>query len=212
MSGYSVKSISCNKIVPFIILLTACLLVGIGFGQDWLEGGFVRSGDYGDIRQYFTDPIFYSSGSNYASSGLAISGMDRTKNVALLGSLAKQARRATSNTETMDHARTKWSFRSYPKSSNLNPSLHLEPIIGDTPVTLVSQGMRGYQVFLDGTFIGTEGKGGDPLDGNFSFNVIGNQNHEIRVYDGQFNYSKTMYLQKSVPKIIYVEPGTTVHI
>ena len=35
---------------------------------------------------------------------------------------------------------------------------------GDTPVTIQSQGMRGYQVFLDGNYIGTEGTGGDPLD------------------------------------------------
>ena len=83
---------------------------------------------------------------------------------------------------------------------------------GDTPVTIVSQGMRGYQVFLDGTFIGTEGVGGDPLDGRFSFGVVGNQNHGIRVYDGQFNYPKTMFFQKGVQKIIYVEPGTTVYM
>ena len=82
---------------------------------------------------------------------------------------------------------------------------------GDTPVTIVSQGMRGYQVFLDGTFIGTEGTGGDPLDGRFSFSVVGNQNHDVRVYDGQFNYPKTMYFQKGVQKIINVEPGTAVY-
>jgi len=56
---------------------------------------------------------------------------------------------------------------------------------GDTPVTIQSQGMRGYQVFLDGNYIGTEGTGGDPLDGKFSFSVVGNQNHDIRAYDGQ---------------------------
>ncbi len=83
---------------------------------------------------------------------------------------------------------------------------------GDTPVTIQSQGMRGYQVFLDGNYIGTEGTGGDPLDGRFSFNVVGNQNHDIRVYDGQFNYPKTMYFSRGVQKIINVEPGTAVYI
>jgi hypothetical protein len=83
---------------------------------------------------------------------------------------------------------------------------------GDTPVTIVSQGMRGYQVFLDGTLIGIEGNSGDPLDGKFSFSVVGNQNHDVRVYDGQFNYPKTMYFQKGVQKIINVEPGTAVYI
>jgi len=82
---------------------------------------------------------------------------------------------------------------------------------GDTPVTIQSQGMRGYQVFLDGNYIGTEGTGGDLLDGRFSFNVVGNQNHDIRVYDGQFNYPKTMYFARGVQKIINVEPGTAVY-
>jgi hypothetical protein len=83
---------------------------------------------------------------------------------------------------------------------------------GDTPVTIQSQGMRGYQVFLDGNYIGTEGTGGDPLDGKFSFLVVGNQNHDIRVYDGQFNYPKTMFFERGGTKIINVEPGTSVYI
>jgi len=83
---------------------------------------------------------------------------------------------------------------------------------GDTPVTIQSQGMKGYQVYLDENYIGTEGTGGDPVDGRFSFSVVGNQNHDIRVYDGQFNYPKTMFFQKGVQKIINVEPGTAVYI
>lgn len=57
-----------------------------------------------------------------------------------------------------------------------------------------------------------EGSGGDTLDGRFSFNVVGNQNHYVRVYDGQFNYPKTMFFTSRVQKIIYVEPGTAVYI
>jgi hypothetical protein len=83
---------------------------------------------------------------------------------------------------------------------------------GDTPVTIVSQGMRGYQVYLDGNYIGKEGTGGDVLDGKFSFTVVGDQNHNVRVYDGQFNYPKTIYFQKGVQKIINVEPGTAVYV
>jgi len=83
---------------------------------------------------------------------------------------------------------------------------------GDTPVTIVSQGMRGYQVYLDGNYIGKEGTGGDALDGRFSFTVVGDQNHDVRVYDGQFNYPKTIYFQRGVTKIINVEPGTAVYI
>lgn len=92
------------------------------------------------------------------------------------------------------------------------PTQVLPPTSGDTPVTIVSQGMRGYQVYLDGKYIGTEGTGGDPLDGRFSFKVVGNQNHDIRVYDGQFNYPKTIYFVRGVTKMIYVEPGTAVYI
>jgi hypothetical protein len=83
---------------------------------------------------------------------------------------------------------------------------------GDTPVTIQSKGMRGYQVFLDEVLIGTEGTAGDAPDGKFSFNVIGNQNHNIRVFDGQFNYPKSMYFQRGVLKIINVEAGTAVYI
>ncbi len=92
------------------------------------------------------------------------------------------------------------------------PTQVLPPTSGDTPVTIVSKGMRGYQVYLDGEYIGTEGNGGDPLDGRFSFKVVGNQNHDIRVYDGQFNYPKTIYFARGVTKMIYVEPGRAVYI
>jgi hypothetical protein len=80
----------------------------------------------------------------------------------------------------------------------------------DTPVTIESQRMRGYQVFLDGIFIGTEGTGYDALDGYFSFNVLGNQNHDIRIYDGEFNYPKSMYFPKGVQIALYVEPRTQI--
>jgi hypothetical protein len=84
---------------------------------------------------------------------------------------------------------------------------------GDTPVTIRSQGMRGYQVYLDGALIGTEGTNGDAPDGQFSFSVIGGQEHDIRVYDGQFNYNKGMiYFQRGVLKIINVEAATAVYI
>jgi len=78
---------------------------------------------------------------------------------------------------------------------------------GDSIVTIVSKGMRGYQVFVDGNYVGTEGTGGDLLDGTFSFQVMGNQNHEIRVTDGRFNYQKTMFFDRGGKKTIYVEPG-----
>jgi len=106
---------------------------------------------------------------------------------------------------------TQTPYTQNPYTQTLPPATTPSSTYGDTPVTIVSQGMHGYQVFLDGTLIGTEGTGGDPLDGRFSFSVVGNQNHDIRVYDGQFNYPKTMFFQTGVQKIINVEPGTAVY-
>jgi len=100
----------------------------------------------------------------------------------------------------------------YPPTQILPPATTTPSASGDTPATIVSQGMKGYQVFLDGKYIGTEGTGGDARDGKFSFRVIGNQNHDVRVYDGRFNYPKTMFFSRGVQKIIYVEPGTAVYI
>jgi hypothetical protein len=64
---------------------------------------------------------------------------------------------------------------------------------------------------LDGKYMGTEGMGGDPLDGKFSFSVVGNQNHEVKVTNGQFNYRTTTFFERSGTKIINVEPGTAVY-
>jgi hypothetical protein len=83
---------------------------------------------------------------------------------------------------------------------------------GDTKVTIQSQGMRGYDVFVDEVYLGREGTGGDPLDGSFSFRVEGNQEHFIRVFDGEFNYPKQIYFRRGETKIIRVEPGTAVYI
>jgi len=92
----------------------------------------------------------------------------------------------------------------YPQGIYLSPGSTPISTTGDSQVTIVSQSKRGYQVFLDGNYIGTEGTGGDPLDGKFSFKVVGNQNHEIRVTDGQFNYQKTMFFDRGGTKIINV--------
>jgi hypothetical protein len=41
------------------------------------------------------------------------------------------------------------------------PTQVIPPTSGDTPVTISSQGMRGYQVYLDSNYIGTEWTGGE---------------------------------------------------
>jgi hypothetical protein len=43
----------------FLFLILALFSMS-AIAQDWLEGGYVGSPDYGEIRQYFTDPIFYT--------------------------------------------------------------------------------------------------------------------------------------------------------
>jgi hypothetical protein len=96
-------------------------------------------------------------------------------------------------------------FREYTSSQASMPS-QASDLGGDTPVSIRSQEMRGYQVFLDGSYIGTEGAGGDVPDGVFDFKVVGGTSHNIKVYDGQFDYPKSMYFERGVLKIIYVEP------
>ena len=99
-----------------------------------------------------------------------------------------------------------------PLPTMLGPSQPTQPALsGDTPVTIQSPTMRGYQVYLDGLLIGTEGTAGDAPDGKFSFRVMGNQEHNIRVYDGQFNYPKSMYFQRGILKIINLDQGYAVY-
>ena len=221
-----------------IICLSAialCLMIGICWGLDWLEGGYVGS-YHGDIGKYFTDPIFYSGpivGQTYQSKGyypgpygvFPYYGTLPYYSDFRLNSLGKMTWEPFKKnwSETMQYAQTRSSFRAYPIAMSSYPLVQFSapapaanqpaaPAGGDSTATIVSQGMRGYQVFLDGIYIGTEGTGGDPLDGRYSFNVAGNQNHEVRVYDGQFNYPKTMFFERGGTKIINVEPGTAVYI
>ena len=39
------------------ILMFLSMLIAVSEGSDWLEGGYVGAPNYGEIRQYFTDPI-----------------------------------------------------------------------------------------------------------------------------------------------------------
>ena len=79
-------------IKSWTVLIMLSMLITLSSASDWLEGGYVGSGNYGDVRQYFTDPIFYSTGGSYTSSDPAVrqmqASMDR-QNTVPLGSLAK---------------------------------------------------------------------------------------------------------------------------
>ncbi len=71
------------------------ILIAVSGADDWLEGGYVSSGDHGDIGQYFTDPIFSSPGSHYVSSDPALREMQESMDrpISALGSVV--ARPAT---------------------------------------------------------------------------------------------------------------------
>jgi len=43
-----------------LFVLNLTLLSMTALAQEWLEGGYVGSPDYGETRQYFTDPIFFT--------------------------------------------------------------------------------------------------------------------------------------------------------
>lgn len=59
-------------------------------------------------------------------------------------------------------------------------------------VTITSNSIRGYSVYVDGNYVGGDGLG-NPRDGSFSFTVSGNLQHTIRVYSNGFSYSQTKF-------------------
>jgi len=76
------------------------------------------------------------------------------------------------------------------------------PITGPTPVTtpsysgtssvtMRSSWFKGYDVYLDGKYIGTDGKGSDALDGSYSFRAPGNMWHTIVISKNGQSYDET---------------------
>ena len=196
-----------SRLVPIMILL---LIAGttVVEGQEWLS----PQPHDNSTGSYFTDPLFYPWNSqaertSYESQYYPYFGEEffRTDtNSNHYGQEAIVAQRQSFESPFTPYFGDRffsWG-ENYPPNWNAYPL----PTSGDTVATIVSQGMRGYQVYLDGNYIGTEGTGGDLLDGRFSFNVFGGRYHEVRVYDGQFNYPKRIFFEKGVQKFIYVEP------
>ncbi|OPX82035.1 MAG: hypothetical protein A4E50_00610 [Methanosaeta sp. PtaB.Bin087] len=83
---------------------------------------------------------------------------------------------------------------------------------GDVRVTLESQRMRGYDVYVDEQYVGTDGKGGDALDGIYKVNVVGGMWHTIKVWDGEWFYGKPRFYQRNTPVVLKFEPATTVYV
>jgi hypothetical protein len=44
----------------FAAMALLAMLMAVSYGSDWLEGGSVGQGNTGEIKQYFTDPIFFT--------------------------------------------------------------------------------------------------------------------------------------------------------
>jgi hypothetical protein len=63
------------------------------------------------------------------------------------------------------------------------------PVAGTEPtgygyarLTLTSATLRGYSVWVDGSYVGADGWGDDLLDGIYSFYISGNERHNVKVY------------------------------
>jgi hypothetical protein len=101
---------------------------------------------------------------------------------------------------------------STPMTPSSMPAPTLTPTYGDVSVTLESQMMRGYDVYLDDNYVGTDGQGGDALDGVYKLNVVGNQWHTIKVWDGEWFYGKPRFYERRTPVILKFEPASTVYV
>lgn len=62
---------------------------------------------------------------------------------------------------------------------------------GTSAVTMRSSWFKGYDVYLDGKYIGSDGKGSDILDGVYSFRVPGNMWHTIVISKNGQSYDET---------------------
>jgi len=71
---------------------------------------------------------------------------------------------------------------------------------------ITSSKIDSYKVYLDGNYIGTEGKNGDPLDGVFTIhNIPCWSNHSIFVDDGKVTYTLDNYFGGGIPYAIILE-------
>ena len=62
---------------------------------------------------------------------------------------------------------------------------------GTSAVTLRSSWFEGYDVYLDGKYVGTEGSGSDSLDGVYNFRVQGGMWHTIVISKNGQSYDET---------------------
>lgn len=90
-----------------------------------------------------------------------------------------------SNAVIVDVARGGW-----PPSPGPAPGPGTWPSPGYARVIFSSTWLKGYSVFVDGSYVGGDGQGGDPLDGTFSLNVPGDRYQVLQISAGGRTYSE----------------------
>lgn len=71
---------------------------------------------------------------------------------------------------------------------------------------ITSSKVKGYNVYLDGNYIGTEGKNGDALDGVFTvYNIPCWSNHSVFVDDGEITYTRDFFFGGGMPYLSILE-------
>ena len=69
-----------------------------------------------------------------------------------------------------------------------------QPVYNFAAITISSAWLRGYNVYVDGSYQATEGMTGDP-DGTVTINVPGNQYHNIAIDGSGFTFSDYKYFK-----------------
>ncbi len=139
----------------------------------------------------------YAAGQQYATTGQ------------MTGSQAYSSGYSQTTQSTGASQSSSFQYNQYTSAQAAVPT-SVQPVVsGDTPVTIQTS-MKGYDVWVDGVYIGKEGMNGDALDGVYRFKVVGGQTHTIRIFDGMNNYEKPMFFERGVAKVINVPPASTV--
>jgi len=69
------------------------------------------------------------------------------------------------------------------------------PSYGSARVTLKSSSLKGYSVYVDGSYVGADGRSGDLRDGIYATSVAGNQRHSIKVYGSGLTCTSNEYYE-----------------
>lgn len=85
-------------------------------------------------------------------------------------------------------------------------ALSQEPCTTMNEMQITSSKIDSYKVYLDGNYIGTEGKNGDTLDGVFTIhNIPCWSNHTIFIDDGKVTYTLDNFFGGGIPYVIILE-------